>query len=343
MRKIFRLARAELNKIFIRPSMFVLATTLFIALVLSFFIFTPKTTQTKFEYNLNTTSAIYLRFEEEYIELETTLINAKKKIDEYLSSNNDALSSLNELSENVKTKFNLLRIAIQELPKNSLYPSLTELNAIKGKFNDFKSFVKDLKDFLFYQVNDKSVNFFITNKDFDELYNKIKNIYETIPSDSQLDQYTTLAIIDRFNLINDSYSLDKITYKLSSSNLEKIIVDETQLNELLNKYYNSNIIESFDNSISYTHTGKLKDLYDNVVNFYNNNPSSSDQEVMTEMNNEISKFYDYIQICSKLIANNFELLRIGNKSDDEIINYNGFSGISIYNLKREITISEYFY
>ena len=34
---------------------------------------------------------------------------------------------------------------------------------------------------------------------------------------------------------------------------------------------------------------------------------------------------------------------IGNKTDDEIITYNGFSGVSIYNLKREITVSDYFY
>jgi len=63
---------------------------------------------------------------------------------------------------------------------------------------------------------------------------------------------------------------------------------------------------------------------------------------MDELNEHIARYYDYIQICKNLLNCNFELLRIGNKTDDQIVTYNGFSGVSIYNLKQSATISNYF-
>ena len=48
MKKIFRMANAEMSKIFMRPSMFVLTTILVFALIFSFLFFAPAESNTKF-------------------------------------------------------------------------------------------------------------------------------------------------------------------------------------------------------------------------------------------------------------------------------------------------------
>lgn len=343
MKKIFRLANAELNKIFVRPSMFILATVLLLSLVLSFFVFAPKSTQTKFTYELNTTSAIFLKFEEKHENFENTLISAKTNIDEYLSAKNDTFSNLKTLSQKTKTRFyDHLYVAVLELPKTSTYPSEEDLSTIISEFETFKNYVKELRDYLFYNVIDKNVNFFVKTDELKQIYNTIKNIYETIPTTSQIKEYTTSAIIDRLNLLNESYDLNKINQQING--FERIEVNSQSLSNLLNTYYYTNIQETSDGTVTtFAHIGKLKELYDEIVNYYNQNISSSDSEILANLNERIAKYYDYINICSTLISNNFELIRIGIKSDDEIVTYNGFSGISIYNLKHDITIYDYFY
>ena len=85
MKKIFRMANAEISKIFMRPSMFVLTGVLIIALVFSFFFFSPTKSNTKFTYQLTNTTNIYTSFERDYLSLEEQLISAKTDIDDYIN------------------------------------------------------------------------------------------------------------------------------------------------------------------------------------------------------------------------------------------------------------------
>ena len=62
MKKIFRLAIAEFNKIFYRPSIFILTALLIAALVASGFMFKPTTNTTKLNYASNNVEGIYSIF-----------------------------------------------------------------------------------------------------------------------------------------------------------------------------------------------------------------------------------------------------------------------------------------
>lgn len=341
MKKIFRLANAELNKIFLRPSMFILATVLVISLVASFFCFSPTTSNEKFGYELNTTSAIYLKFEEEYQEIENELILAKEDALAYSLDTTDHLGDLKNYSLETVRSFNKLFTTVLEFSKTTIYPSTTDLTEIITRFDNFKTSISDIKDYMLSSIKNQSVNFYITVADFNSLYNTYKNIEQTIPSKSQLEESTYADIIDRLNIIKNSFSVSNLDKKINS--LEKININKEELSALLNTYYYPNIKETAgDITVTYEHIGKLKELYDAVYNFYAENPNSGDEEAKKQLNEHIAQFYDYIQINKALIANNFELLRIGSKTDDEIINYNGFSGISIYNLKQEITLGNYY-
>lgn len=341
MKKIFRMANAELNKIFMRPSMFVLATVLVVALVLSFFCFEPTSSSTKYTYELNTTTAMGLKFEQEYKSLEEKLILAKEDALYYSIPENDTFESLKAMSANMANKFDIVYDTILNASKNNLYPTQTDKEKIINQFASFEDSVKELKDYLLVNIKDKSINFFITVSEFEKVYNTVKNIDEAIPTENQLNESTYADIIERLNLINDSFNIVGLNSKITE--LEKIEVDSAELTLLLEKYYYPNITETTDGvTTTYTHTGKLKEMYDAVVEIYIQNPESAEESVKAQLNEKIAQFYDYIQINVNLIENNFELLRIGTKSDDEIMLYNGFSGISIYNLKQEITLSEYY-
>lgn len=343
MRKIFRMASAELNKIFMRPSMFVLATVLVLALILSFTMFKPTSVNTKYTYQLNNTTSMFLKFENEYEGLEENLINAKKNIVEYLSISNDTFDKLKNLSQAAKSQFyDHVYLAVVGMKKDQQYPSITDKQKVIDEFKVFDEKINELKEFLLINVKNKDINFFITTVNFEEIYNTIKALDEAIPSTTDLENFSTSQIVERNNLILTSFDLETINTEIH--NLEKIDIDDSALQALLNSYYFPNIIETTTAGVTtYTHTGKLLELYEDVESYYYANVDSANESVINNLNERIAKFYDYIQICKALIENNFELMRIGNKTDDEIVGYNGFSGVSIYNLKLEIATSKYFF
>ena len=62
MKKVFRLARAEYSKLFLRPSIFILTTILIVGLVLSFMLFKPSKNINKIEFEGNSVASIYQDF-----------------------------------------------------------------------------------------------------------------------------------------------------------------------------------------------------------------------------------------------------------------------------------------
>ena len=348
MRKILKIANAELSKIFMRPSMFVLFGVLIVALVLSFMFFKPAEVNTKFEYNDGFTTRIYTNFQNDYIGFESKLINAKLEIDDYLDDENNTCDIFKKYFRDLDYIFSdelsgiLLSLSSNSVKKNNtMYPNDEDLAQIQDCFENFKSTVRTIKIFMLENIKDKYTNLFITNDDYEYIYKTLNSIYDIVPSSEQLGEYSVNSILERYNLIKDSFNIKGLNKKVNS--FEKIVVDNEKLELLLQKYYYTNIEETNNGEIEYVHKGKLEDLYYDIHNYYYEVGESSDNNILAILNDKVSKFYDYITICTKLITNNFEILRIGKKSDDEIASYNGFSGVSSYSLKNEAVTYEYFY
>ena len=62
MKKVFKLATAEFNKIFYRPSIFILTALLIITLIVSNFYFKPTSSVTKLTYTGENVSSVYSQF-----------------------------------------------------------------------------------------------------------------------------------------------------------------------------------------------------------------------------------------------------------------------------------------
>lgn len=354
MKKIFRMANAELNKIFMRPSMFVLTGVLIIALVFSFFFFKPESSSTKFTYSLFNTSAIYTEFEKDYKKFEQELISAKTDIDEYINDTGNIYQTFSENFNSLKIFFvgtvksdgsiipGEFRATIIPMTENTGKLSDKDNAKCKTLFTTLREKTNNISDYMLNNIKNKKVNFIITQSFYDEIYKTLTNFYDNIPSNKDLDGFTYEILAERYNTLTQNYDILNLNTKISQ--LETITIDSTQLTELLNKYFYTNFNQTINSGITtYTHTGKLKELYNNVISYYSNNMGTADNTKIEEMNELVAKFYDYVQICKALISNEFELLRIGNKTDDQIANYVGFSGVSIYNLQKQITTSKYFF
>ncbi len=348
MKKVFRMANAELNKIFLRPSMFVLSTILVLALVLSFFLFKPQTTTQKYTYDGINTAQIYLeQFEKDHEKIKNELVNAKKEIVAFISAENDTLANIQKLfneafeSENQTGQFFVLYDEIINMDKTQFKPNAQNIKKISTELSYFSELLNNLRVELSTKVKNKSVNFFITTEDYENIYKTLKSINDNLPTTTEIKDFTTDEIINRFNLLIESYNIKNINKTIHA--LEKIKIDSSELSSLLNKYYFNNIEEVVVlGQTEYKEVGKLNELYTDIKTYYHENLTSTNKDVLNSLNEKIAKYYDYVQINKAMLSNNFELLRIGNKTDDEIVKYNGFSGTSVYNLKQEITIGDYF-
>lgn len=340
MKKIFRMANAELSKIFMRPSMFVLTGVLIVALVFSFFFFSPTAKSTKFTYNLSNTQSIYTEFLKDYDDFEAELITAKNEIEEYLADTGDVYNTFAEDFHSLKVYFyNEGYYSIINLAGNL---TTQDLNKCKTVFATLRAKTSKLTDYMINSIKNKKINFFLPEATYEKIYKALSNMYDNLPSDKDLQSFTASMVIDRYNLLLNSYDIE--AFDIEITNLEAIEIDLTQLSVLLDNYFYTNfkVTQSATGDV-YTHQGNLETLYNNVIDFYDKNNDTTVEEVVYEMNEHVAKFYDYIQICKALMSNEFELLRIGSKSDDQISTFVGFSGVSIYNLKKAITTSKYFY
>ena len=340
MKKIFRMANAELSKIFMRPSMFVLTGVLIIALVFSFFFFSPAEKNTKFTYNLSNTTSIYTQFLKDYETFDQELISAKQDIDNYLADTGDVYNTFAEDFHSLKTYFyNDGYITVINLAGNL---STEDFNKCKTVFSTLRAKIKNLTEYMIYNIKNKKINFFFSLSSYEKIYKSLSSMYDNLPSDKDLESFTSSMIIERYNLLLETYDIK--AYDIEISNLERIEINLDQLSDLLDKYFYINFkVEQSATGQSYIHQGKLDTLYNNVVNFYYENVDTTEDTIVAELNEHVAKYYDYIQICKALISNEFELLRIGTKSDDQIGTYVGFSGVSIYNLQKQITTSKYFF
>lgn len=334
------MANAELSKIFMRPSMFVLTGVLIIALVFSFFFFSPTENSTKFTYHLSNTNGIYIQFQRDYTGFENELITAKTEIDDYLDDTVNIYDTFADDFHELKSYlYNEGYTVILNLAGNL---STTDFNNCVVVFGRLRSQTKKLIDYMIYNIKNKKINFFFPQASYDKIYKSLSNMYDNLPSDSDLQKFTSEMIIERYNMLLSTYPIDE--YDIEISNFEQLSIDDEDLSTLLDNYFYTNFtVTTSGIGNTFTHKGKLKELYDNVDTFYLEHIDTAEDDVIYEMNELVAKYYDYIQICKALISNEFELLRIGSKSDDQISTYVGFTDTSIYNLKKAITTSKYFY
>ena len=342
MKKILRLAKAEFNKIFYRPSIFILTALLVGTLVLTSLLYSPNVKSTKLSYEAKTVGEIY----EQFIEINKNTLN-KYVIDNNLE--NQFLQIQSQYEDIKQNKLETLTdktVALkkyfpneQDGAKGLIQDEVLKISTYTDKeflinkqdtidvFENLKSEISGLTSYL-AQIQNQTLNFYFYESDFDLMYNSLTKLYNALPSANSLNnQYDRVAFINLGNTISSKYNINlelKIVSKLKSFS-----INEEDYNEIIETYYNQA-------------KQKLQNTYFAKIEQFNNQKSLSVEQNDKDIINEyIANYQSFAQMNQTVMSNKFMLLRIKDVKDTQIEGLIGYSQVYKYKLNEEIKINEY--
>lgn len=330
MKKIFNLANAEFNKIFYRPSIFILTALLIIILVLTNLLYSPTQKTTKLSYSGQSVSSVYQEFKNT-----NNTINISSIKDE-IENNYKAIDSqfdsivkddkLNNLQDRVYAVYSYIT---NDLKEDQISASTGGTEKFVKIFTELKEMCSNLLSYL-AALKGETLNFYFTQSQYNKVYDEVEELYEVIPSKNDFDAYRTADdFIDLANTIRRNYTLSSARQIVSS--LEKIEIDVDNYLELTKKYYTDA-------------KQTLNDIYNTQIeNFVHEEGKfeSTDENDIAQLNEYIAQYYSFATMNMTVFSNKFMLLRIGEKSDTELRDLIGYTEVSKYALNEQNEIFDY--
>ncbi len=320
--KVFKLARAEIKKIFLRPVMWLMFLILSLSLVVLTFVFKPMPRTTT---NLNvygtTVQDAKNNFDAEYYnQINNSLIDCKNNITDYLTKieSEDRLALFKSKIAIAETD----KLNFTNLVTNFLAGTKTANDVVEG-MDKLKSSSQDVLNFLNIEVNTQ-ITFYISEGDYNYIFSFFERLINNIPSSPPSSQF---IIINEF--ITENFSFTKITPILEK--LTKIPIKESDFQPFLAKYYDEMLNPLDPNDLG----PRLNKLYDDIIQYSITNGSFADEQYLIEINEMFSQYNSIAKMTSSVLINEFYIAKSGNKSDSELRQYISFEDYNSYFLKQE--------
>lgn len=321
--KIFRLARAELNKLFQRPAIFLMAGFLVVALVLVSFFYNPTLrTDTRISYQGANTTEIHTQFQAEKTTIIAELSSLVDEINTETYNINNNSSRLDELKNLIANAEGALEDFHSELLKDS-----KNINNMRSKLEVYKTRVLNIQTFL--STIETNIDFFITTGQLNTLKSFFERLNNDIPSNTTNYTVDNMVELGNFLVLNRNFS-DHVYPTLNA--LKEITLDVTEVNRLVEQYYN-NIAVGEDSRLS---------LYENQIEeYYLAHIGSSKEEDMQELNDMFSNYKSIVLMAKECLDNSFTLLKVNDISNATLSSYVGFSDLNKYTLEEALTKNTY--
>ena len=321
--KIFRLARAELNKLFQRPAIFLMAGFLVVALVLVSFFYNPTLrTDTRISYQGANTTEIHTQFQAEKTTIIAELSSLVDEINTETYNINNNSSRLDELKNLIANAEGALEDFHSELLKDS-----KNINNMRSKLEVYKTRVLNIQTFL--STIETNIDFFITTGQLNTLKAFFERLNNDIPSNTTNYTVDNMVELGNFLVLNRNFS-DHVYPTLNA--LKEITLDVTEVNRLVEQYYN-NIAVGEDSRLS---------LYENKIEeYYLAHIGSSEEEDMQELNDMFSNYKSIVLMAKECLDNSFTLLKMNDISNATLSSYVGFSDLNKYTLEESLTKNTY--
>lgn len=321
--KIFRLARAELNKLFQRPAIFLMAGFLVVALVLVSFFYNPTLrTDTRISYQGANTTEIHTQFQAEKTTIIAELSSLVDEINTETYNINNNSSRLDELKNLIANAEGALEDFHSELLKDS-----KNINNMRSKLEVYKTRVLNIQTFL--STIETNIDFFITTGQLNTLKAFFERLNNDIPSNTTNYTVDNMVELGNFLVLNRNFS-DHVYPTLNA--LKEITLDVTEVNRLVEQYYN-NIAVGEDSRLS---------LYENQIEeYYLAHIGSSEEEDMQELNDMFSNYKSIVLMAKECLDNSFTLLKMNDISNATLSSYVGFSDLNKYTLEESLTKNTY--
>ena len=321
--KIFRLARAELNKLFQRPAIFLMAGFLVVALVLVSFFYNPTLrTDTRISYQGANTTEIHTQFQAEKTTIIAELSSLVDEINTETYNINNNSSRLDELKNLIANAEGALEDFHSELLKDS-----KNINNMRSKLEVYKTRVLNIQTFL--STIETNIDFFITTGQLNTLKSFFERLNNDIPSNTTNYTVDNMVELGNFLVLNRNFS-DHVYPTLNA--LKEITLDVTEVNRLVEQYYN-NIAVGENSRLS---------LYENQIEeYYLAHIGSSEEEDMQELNDMFSNYKSIVLMAKECLDNSFTLLKMNDISNATLSSYVGFSDLNKYTLEESLTKNTY--
>ncbi len=335
MSKMSRLLRGELNKILMRPILYVITGVIVLALFFSVTLLNMEnrgnkeytvdgTTKTQLMTNFNSNDTINKTISDKKVE------TAFDKLAYYSELNSTPESTItaqlkNKISDCQNT-LNTYGLNIQELQR------LEETRANSSVLNDRENLINYLN-----QLNDMLVNYgksttpaiLLSQTSYDNCLNLISDALFFLDAEgSDLNLLDTHLIIKQkiskavgyANITGQSY-FDKIL-NIVNNNITNIVLSQ-ELVENLTKQHTKTITN-------------MNDCYTNINNLYNDADASINQ-----LKTEMIKYFYYAEQFNQLVVDSIYLEPVKSFNDSTAHNYMSYENIHIYEINERIAKNNY--
>lgn len=321
--KIFRLARAELNKLFQRPAIFLMAGFLVVALVLVSFFYNPTLrTDTRISYQGANTTEIHTQFQAEKTTIIAELSSLVDEINTETYNINNNSSRLDELKNLIANAEGALEDFHSELLKDS-----KNINNMRSKLEVYKTRVLNIQTFL--STIETNIDFFITTGQLNTLKAFFERLNNDIPSNTTNYTVDNMVELGNFLVLNRNFS-DHVYPTLNA--LKEITLDVTEVNRLVEQYYNN---------IAVGENSRLSLYEKQIEEYYLAHIGSSEEEDMQELNDMFSNYKSIVLMAKECLDNSFTLLKVNDISNATLSSYVGFSDLNKYTLEESLTKNTY--
>ncbi|MBR3790289.1 MAG: ABC transporter permease subunit, partial [Clostridia bacterium] len=340
---MFKLNKAELKKIFLRPAVYVMLFLLSAALVISAFMYSPApraNPTTNFGGANETISMAFSAFKTSSSEdakpaLDAALANAKETVEGFAAQSSLHKSLADGFAE---VEYSLTH---NDASKETFAFALWQYAALQTEehriqFVESAAALAETADALFQTcqsgINAQTIDFYITTADLEIVKDYCQNLYLSIPSTSDLNQFTREALLEFGDNLKQNYV----------PTAEKAIIDNAQLiaftpenaTEIISAYFAPVAYEDGSESV-------LTAIYADIESFVTQNADETSAEAKAQFNELATQYKLATQIAINLIENNFVLQKAGDYSNAQLKHFIGFEDFNSYAINEQIVLNNY--
>ena len=340
---MFKLNKAELKKIFLRPAVYVMLFLLSAALVISAFMYspTPRTNPTtNFGGANETISMAFSAFKTSSSEdakpaLDASLESAKEAVENFAAQNSLHKSLADGLAE---VEYSLTH---NDASKETFAFALWQYAALQTEENRVQ-FVESATALALaadnlYQIcqsgiNAQTIDFYITTSDLKIVKDYCQNLFLSIPSTNDLNQFSREALLEFGNNLKQNYV--PTSAKAIIDNAKLIAFTPEKAAEIVGAYYAPVAFAAGSESV-------LTGIYADIESFVAENADETSAEYKARFNELTTQYKLATQIAINLIENNFVLEKAGDYSNAQLKSFIGFEDFNSYAINEQIVLNTY--
>ncbi len=324
--KFIKLTWAEIKKIIFRPAFYIMVGCLFVAIIVSAFIFSPAE---RSAYTSQISGSSITVMHNNFNSGNSSIIDSKEYLQNELNEEFDKATNFNnqsnhqELVSRVSVIFKSYFYNLETAIENAQYTTKL-LTDIYDESSSLLQYFDSIKN------SSQPVNYLFKSKDFENFSALLRNIRASLPStkeDINNLQNDRNALITKVKLIWTSYKAEVDNMIKVCESIQKIEFDEQFLKDIQE-------FKIYANAMLAVQAAELEKYYNQNIAYDN------DRTQVLEFRAMLNDYKATVETSKIVINNMINIEKLKYKSGNEN-SYLGFEEISVYKLKEETAFYKY--